>query len=119
MTSASALSADSMIAAKGQAVTLTRREAGAYNPATGTAAITTTTQTGKGVILPLSGLRKVMGNVLATDCQCLLSSVGITAPVVDDTLTDVTGKVWTITIVEPFAPSGEALFYDLTIRGNA
>lgn len=46
MTVAQRSTANRLIADKGQTVTLTRRASGAYNPATGTSAITTTTQTG-------------------------------------------------------------------------
>ena len=95
MTIAQRATADAMIAAKGQAVTLTRRASGAYNPATGAAAITTSTQTGKGVILPLgAGLRKMSGtNIPDGAVQCLLSGLTatgatLTAPQIDDTLTD-------------------------------
>lgn len=117
----SATTADRLITAKGQAVTLTRRAAGAYDPATSSAAITTSTQSGKGVILPYAtGLRKIAGtNIPATDCQCLLSAVGITAPKVDDTLTDAAGKVWSIVEVSTLAPDGTAALYDLTVRANA
>jgi len=119
MTAAAALTADRLIAAKGQAVTLTRRTSGAYNFATSTAAITTTMQTGKGVILPLSAGVRHSGNtdIPAGAVQCLLSAVGITAPVLDDTLTDATGTAWSIIEVSTLAPAGEALLYELTLKG--
>lgn len=121
MTAAQRLSADRLIAAKGQSVTLTRRASGAYDPATGTAPITETTQTGKGVILPLaSGVRHSgNSNIPAGAMQCLLSAEGITAPELDDTLTDVNAKVWVIVEVSPLAPAGLAVVYDLTIKGAA
>lgn len=124
MTTAQRLSADRMIEAKGQAVTLTRRTSGAYNPATGTASVTTTTQTGKGVILPFAqGIRKMAGStVLATDRQCLLSALksdgtALTPPQVDDTLTDANGDVWAVTEVNALAPAGLDIMFDLTVRG--
>jgi hypothetical protein len=126
MTTAQRLSADRMIEAKGQAVTLTRRASGSYNPATGAASVTTTTQTGKGVILPFAqGIRKAPGTtVLATDRQCLLSALksdgtALTAPQVDDTLTDSNGDVWAVTEVSPLAPAGLDIIYELTLRGAA
>ena len=126
MTTAQRATADRMIAAKGQTVTLTRRASGSYNPATGTAAITTTTQTGKGVILPLSaGLRKMAGtNIPAGSVQCLLSALNtagatLTAPQIDDTLTDADSRVWTIIDIAPLEPAGLNILYDLTLRGNA
>lgn len=126
MTAAQRSTADRMIEAKGQAVTLTRRVSGAYNPATGTATITTSTQAGKGVILPLSaGLRHMAGsNVTQADRQCLLSGLksdgsAMTPPQVDDTITDSNGVVWAVTEVSPLAPAGLSILYDLTVRGTA
>lgn len=121
MTAAQRAFADRMIAAKGQAVTLTRRASGAYNPATGAAAITTTTQTGKGVIFDFGdGLRKIAGtNIPATDRQCYLSALGITRPEVDDTLTDASGVVYTVAAVSELSPAGTDILYTLTLRGNA
>lgn len=123
MTAAQRLSADRLIAAKGQVVTLTRRASGDYDPATGTTAITETTQTGKGVILPFAtGLRKQAGtSITVGDKQCLLSALdsdgaALEAPEVDDTLTDANGTVYTITETSPLAPAGDALIYDLTVR---
>jgi len=113
-----ALTADRLIAAKGQAVTLTRRASGAYNAATSSATVTETTQTGKGVILPLSAGVRHSGNtdLPAGSMQCLLSAVGITAPVLDDRLTDANGKAWAIVEVSTLAPAGEALLYELVVR---
>ena len=64
-----------MIADFGQAVTLTRRASGTYDPATGSAAITTSTQSGKGVILPLSAFRKSGDSIIEGDQQFLLSAL--------------------------------------------
>ncbi len=123
MTAAQRLSADRMIEAKGQSVTLTRNASGTYNPATGTAAITTTTQTGNGVILPFAlGIRKRGdSNVTAADRKCLLSALSasgtaLTAPVVDDKLTDANGNAYVITEVTPLAPAGLDIMYTLTVR---
>jgi len=113
-----------MIERKGQIVTLTRRAPGAYNPATGTASVTTTTQQASAVILPFSqGIRKASGtDVLATDRWCILSGLTIdgaalSPPVVNDTLTDASNDIWTITEVSPLTPAGLDIIYELTIRG--
>lgn len=126
MTAAQRLSADAMIEAKGQAVTLTRQEAGSYDPATGTSSVTETTQTGKGVILPFGpGLRKMAGtNITADDRQCILSGLNasggaLTAPKVGDTLTDAAGLVYEITETAPLAPAGLSIIYELTVRAAA
>ena len=123
MTAAQRLSADRMIAAKGQTVTLTRRSAGAYSPATGAATITTSTQTGKGVILPFGqGIRKrADSNVTSADRLCYLSGLNsagtaLTEPKVDDTLTDANGAVYSVTEVSPLEPAGLPIMFELTIR---
>lgn len=126
MTTAQRATADRLIEAKGQAVTLTRRTSGAYSPTTGMATITTTTQTGKGVIFDFGdGLRKIAGtNIPATDRQCYLSALDatgqtITRPAVDDTLTDASGVKYTVVAVSELSPAGTDIFYTLTLRGNA
>lgn len=123
MTTAQRLTADSMIESKGQTVTLTRNAAGAYNTATGTATITTSTQTGKGVFLPFAqGVRKRGdSNVTAADRKCILSALNsagaaLTAPVVDDKLTDAAGNTYVVTEVSQIAPAGLDILYDLTVR---
>lgn len=122
MTVAQRLSANAMIEAKGQSVTLTRRAPGAYNTATGSASITPTTQTGKGVILPLSGFRKVNGSsVVAGDETLLLSAlatsgVALTAPKVGDHVTGSDGAAYVLTAIDPLRPAGLAIIYDCVVR---
>lgn len=124
MTVAQRASAASMLERKGQVVTLTHTEPGAYNPATGTTTPVVTTQQASAAILPFSqGIRKMAGSdVLATDRWCILagltvSGAPLTAPVVDDALTDANSDVWTITEVSPLTPAGLDIIYELTIRG--
>lgn len=125
MTVAQRSRAHDMIAAKGQTVTLTRIVSGAYNPATGTSTQTTSTQTGKGVILPLSaGLRHASGTTIPHGAkQCLLSGLNsagtvLTAPVLDDKLT-ADGIDYTIAEISPLEPAGLAIIYDLTVVAAA
>lgn len=122
MTQAQRTTADRMITSKGQAVTLTRRAAGAYDPATGAAVITETTQTGRGVILPLAGYRKAQSNVVAGDETLLLSGLSttgtLTALRVDDTLTDANAKKYTIVAIDTLAPAGLAIMFDAVLRGH-
>ena len=125
MTAANRTTADRLIGDKGQALTITRRTAGAYDPATGTSAITETTQSGHGAILPLSPFRKSLDSIIAIgDQQLLLSALNaagtaLTAPKVDDTVTDANGNVWTIIAIEPLSPAGLAIIYDCIIRRAA
>ena len=125
MTTAQRLSADRMIEAKGQAVTLTARAGGAYNTATGSASITTTTQTGKGVILPLGGYRKIDGTMIVAGDETLLLSgldsdgVALTEPSVDDTVTDANGDAYTLVRIDPLRPAGLAIMFDCVVRRRA
>ena len=114
--------ADRLLAAKGQAITLTRRTPSVYDPATGTTAITSTTQAGKGVILPLSPMMKAnASNIVAGDQQLLLSSIAtsgsvLAVPHVDDTITLATGEVLALTAVDPLSPAGLDILYDCIVR---
>lgn len=108
----------------GQAVTLTRRTSGAYDPATGGSTITETTQAGIGVILPLSAFRKSVGNVVEGDQQLLLSGLNatggvLTVPHVDDTVTDSASVVWSLIAIDPLSPAGTAILYDCIVRRQA
>lgn len=118
--------ADAMLEEFGQAVTLTHRAAGAYDPATGTAAITETTQAASAVIFDFApGLRKMAGeNIAAGDRQCYLSALksdgtALTRPSVNDTLTDANGLALTIVAVSELSPAGVDILYELTVRATA
>ena len=126
MTVAQQLTADRMLAAKGQTVTLTRMVAVGYDPSTGNASAFPVTQTGKGVILDFAtGLRKQAGTTIpAAARQCFLSPLDVTGaamalPQVDDTLTDARGRVYVVSDVSEIAPAGDAVLYTLTVRANA
>lgn len=118
-----------MLAEFGQAVTLTRNAAGTYDPATGTTPITTSTQAGKGVILPLGAMmrRAFMGggdNIIEGDQEMFLSALTATGgvlavPHINDTVTDSAGGVWTITTIDPLSPAGTAILYDCIVRRAA
>lgn len=118
-------SAAEMLGEDGQSFTLTRRSAGAYDTATSAATVTTSTQTVKGAIFPLSAFRKTLGNIVEGDQQLLLAaeSTGGSAlspiPHVDDTVTDANGNVWSLVAVEPLSPAGTDVLYDCVIRRAA
>lgn len=123
MTVADRLSAATSIGEDGQTVTITRQSAGAYNPATGTAAVVETTQTAKAVIFPFGpGLRNQAGSsITADDMQCLLAALTtagtvLSEPKVNDVLIDSNSARWTITEVSPLAPAGLTIMYELTVR---
>ncbi len=123
MTVAQRSTAHRMIAAKGQAVTLTREASGAYDPATGTATLTETTQTGKGVILPLAGYRRVDGqSIMAGDETLLLSALdstgaALTSPFPGDVCTLADGLKFTFVMVNPLRPAGLDIIFDCVVRG--
>jgi hypothetical protein len=114
-----------MLADFGQDITVTRRSSGAYDPATGTATITTTNQSTKGVILPLSAYRKATGgNVVEGDQQLLMSALKsdgsvLSIPHVDDTVTDSASNVWSLVAIEPLTPAGTDILYDCIVRRAA
>ncbi len=106
-------------------MTLTRQAAGTYDPATGQLAITTSTQTGKGVILPFAaGLRHLAGtNIAVGDKNLLLSALNsagaaLTAPILDDKVT-ADGIEYVITDIAPLSPAGLDIIYDITLRSAA
>jgi hypothetical protein len=125
MTTAQRSTANRLIEAKGQTVTLTRRTLGAYNVSTGTASVSTTTETGKGVILPLAGYRKVgIGNIAPGDETLLLSALlsdgtAMTIPELGETITTADAIVREIVAVDPLRPDGAAIFYDCVVRSFA
>jgi hypothetical protein len=119
------IDAAASLAEDGMTVTVTYRTPGAYDPATGTTSISTSTATAKGVIFPFSvGLRKMAGtNIVEGDQQLILAALAtdgsaLTAPKVDDTVS-ANGKSYSIVDVAPLAPGGTDLIYTCTIRGAA
>jgi len=124
MTTAQRSTAASLIASKGQALTITRNAAGAYNPATGSAAITSTSQTGYGAVLPLNPFRKNGTSIVEGDQQLLLSAIksdgtALTKPHVNDVVTLADASKATIVAVDPLEPAGLSIFYDCVIRRAA
>jgi hypothetical protein len=63
------------------------------------------------------------GNIPSTDRQCILSALttagaALTAPKVNDTVTDINGATYNVQAVSPLAPDGLAIIYELTLRGH-
>jgi hypothetical protein len=100
----------------GQAVTITTKSVGVYDPATGTATSTTTTQTAWAVSFPRS-VKDIDGSMIKQgDQKLLLSMVGITAPTTDDTVT-IGGIGYTITLIKSLSPAGIPMLCECNIRG--
>lgn len=118
--------ADELLQEFGQAVTITTRAAGAYDPATGAASVTETTQAGTGALFDIIALRGGEQNadgsaVLTTDKQLLLSpyttgGAAITPPVADSTRVLVDGDTYTVKVVREVSPAGTPVMYDCNVR---
>lgn len=114
--------AEELIAEFGQAVTITRSTAGAYNTASGTAALTPTTENGTGAevafteqaiagTLVQGGDKKLLVSPLKTD------GTALTKPQADtDTVTLLDGSVWTVKAVDTLAPAGVNVLFTLLLR---
>ena len=108
--------ADSTMADLGQMVTLTTKSVGAYNPATGNAAVTVSTQQVKAVVFP-RGAKDVDGTLIQQgDQKLLLSMAGAAPPHVGDTVT-IGATSYTITFIKLLTPSGVNVLCECNIRG--
>ena len=108
--------ADNTMAELGQIVTLTTKTVGAYNPATGNAAVTVSTQQVKAVVFP-RGAKDVDGTLIQQgDQKLLLSMAGAIAPHLDDTVT-IGATTYTITFIKLLAPAGVNVLCECNIRG--
>lgn len=112
--------ADELLAELGVTVTLRTVSAGDYDPDTGTAALTTTDQTGNGALfdygLHASGQSFGEGTMIVSgDKNLLLSPVGITAPAAGGKVI-AAGVTWEIVSVKTTAPSGVPVLYEVQLR---
>jgi hypothetical protein len=112
--------ANRLLKGKGQSITLSRQTAGAYNPATGTAAVTTTTQTAYGAMFEY-GDKNIDGTLIKEgDKQLLLSAINsagtaLVAPALNDTVT-INTVVYTVVRIKPLSPAGTTVLFDCNIR---
>lgn len=111
-----AIVANSSLSEYGQTVTISVKSIGAYNPATGNATVTVSTQQVKGVVLPI-GAKDIDGTLIHQgDQKLLLSMVGVTPPHVGDTVA-VGSTSYTITFIKLLTPSGINVLCECYIRG--
>jgi len=116
--------ANKMLKGKGQSIILSRNTSGTYDPATGITPVTVTTQTGNGAIFDYAD-KNIDGElILSGDKQLLLSAVNstgtaLTAPEVNDTVTDAGGVVRTITRIKALSPAGTTVMFEINLRGAA
>jgi len=112
--------ANRLLKGKGQEITVTRQTAGAYDPATGTAAVTTTTQTAYGAMFEY-GDKNIDGVLIKEgDKQLLLSALNsagtaLVAPQLNDTVT-INTVVYTVVRIKPLSPAGTTVLFDCNIR---
>ena len=112
--------ANRLLKGKGQSITLSRQTAGAYNVATGTAAVTTTTQTAYGAMFEY-GDKNIDGTLIKEgDKQLLLSAINsagtaLVAPALNDTVT-INTVVYTVVRIKPLSPAGTTVLFDCNIR---
>lgn len=113
----------------GQVIVLSRTTTGAYDTSTGKPGVTSTTQTGSGVVLEYStftraGVQNTPGSLIqAGDRQLLLSPVDANGqplnppPAVDDLVTLADGTTYTVTSAAPLSPAGTPIYFDCNLRG--
>ena len=112
--------ANRLLKGKGQEITLTRQAAGAYNVSTGTASVTTTTQTAYGAMFEY-GDKNIDGVLIKEgDKQLLLSALNsagtaLVAPQLNDTVT-INTVVYTVVRIKPLSPAGTTVLFDCNIR---
>jgi hypothetical protein len=112
--------ANRLLKGKGQSITLSRQTAGAYDPATGTAAVTVTTQTAYGAMFEY-GDKNIDGVLIKEgDKQLLLSAINsagtaLVAPALNDTVT-INTVVYTVVRIKPLSPAGTTVLFDCNIR---
>jgi hypothetical protein len=106
--------AAALIAGKGQPITLTSRTPGAYDPATGTAAITVTTEVTAGVVLDFSS-KDIDGTLIKVGDKRVILKATTILPTTTSTLT-IGGVVHTIVDAYPVNPGGTLLIYKIQVR---
>jgi hypothetical protein len=110
--------ADKLLKNFGQAATLTRIVTGAYDPATGVGATTSTAVAVTAVLLEYSDAQRASagGLIQQKDRKALVAVEAQTvAPDVEDTLT-VGGEVFKIVACRPLSPAGVDVLYTLQVR---
>lgn len=107
--------ANELLAEFGQSVTIRHRTSGAYDPATGSATVTTTDEAGNAAVFDYD-TKHIDGTMIVRgDKYALLSPVGITAPDTDDRLI-VGGVEYSVVSVKTEAPAGTAVLHTVQIR---
>lgn len=106
---------DKLLTKFGQSLIITHIANGAYDPETGMAATTTTTQNAIGAIFDY-GTKDIDGTLIKSgDKKLLLSPAGITIPTVGDSVT-IGAAVSKITMIKEVSPAGTPVLYQANLR---
>ncbi|RZL39230.1 MAG: hypothetical protein EOP35_04125 [Rubrivivax sp.] len=110
-----AATAQRLLTKFGAAGTLKSQTPGAYNPATGAAAITTFSQGCTAAVFDVEQKLVDGTNVLAGDKTAYVATVNVAAPVPGHILTW-QAKDYRVITVKTLAPAGMAVLYELLMR---
>lgn len=116
-----AATAQRLLREKGQAMTLTRRTPGAYNPATSAATPGATTIAVVGVLMSLRQQDRVTlrtddpESLLRGDRKAIISAQGVSEVAPGDTLT-IGNELWSVVNADKLNPAGVTIIYTLQVR---
>jgi len=123
MTVAQRLSAKTMIAAKGQTITIAGKSGtSTLNPSTRAVTSTAYSATTTAVLLPLTKARKVDGDLIKQSDETLLISAldsagaALAEPPVNSTVTLADGSKRTIIAIDQLSPAGLVIMFDAVVR---
>ena len=103
----------------GSTATLTRVTPGDYDPATGTAATTSTDQSVTAVVLPVSDGKAPGEDTLTADRQAYISARGIAPPRAGDVLTWDNEVLTLVAPIKNLAPAGVVfVLYECRVRNG-
>lgn len=103
-----------LLSDKGQSMTLTKRAAGTYDTATGTAAITETTETVYGAVFDYAA-KDIDGTLIKRGDKRVIMEASDLVPTTTDTLT-IGGVVHSIIEAVPVNPGGVVVIYKVQVR---
>jgi co-chaperonin GroES (HSP10) len=108
-----------MLGGAGMTMTHTRRITGAYDPATGSVALTELTQTAQGVVVSGSEKNRKGDATTLALTRVYVDATGMaTPPNIGDELT-FSGLKYTITVVDNVAPGGVVVVWDLMLSSGS
>jgi hypothetical protein len=114
----SAATALSLLTKFGVTVTVKRRTAGVYNPATGEAMASGVAEQAKGALLPYAPyiINNSNGSIRQEDARLLLSPNGLGAAPEPQDQVAIGNATFTIVNVQKLAPAGTVVLYDAQVR---